>query len=77
MQTERYKLDSPKYNLDGVSMKDGLYTLPRDYDIAHVIVGEVSYKGQTYGEKDTWKTLPAGTSIDFTVPSIVLLGYAK
>lgn len=78
MQPERYKLDSPKYNLDGVSLEQGaVYTLPRDYDIAHVVVGEVSYDGQAYGDKKTWKTLLAGTTIGFTVPSIVLLGYAK
>jgi hypothetical protein len=68
---------SDKYFLEVVNMKDGMYTLTRNYDIAHVIVGEVSYNGIVHGAKKNFANLLAGTSIDFTVPSIILLGYAK
>ena len=75
---DRYKLDSPKYNLDGVSLGEGAtHVLPRDYDIAHVIVGTIIYNGQSYSDKKTFTNLTAGTVINFTTASIVLLGYAK
>lgn len=78
MQPEKYKLDSPKYNLDGISLGEGaVYTLPRAYDIAHVIIGEVNYNEQVYGDKNTFKDLTADTSVTFIKPSILLLGYAK
>jgi len=78
VQPEKYKLDSPKYYLDGVSLEEGaVYTLPRAYDIAHVIVGEVSYDGQVHGDKSTFNDLAADTSVTFIKPSILLLGYAK
>lgn len=78
MQPERYKLESTKYYLDGVSLKEGdVYTLPRAYDVAHVIIGEVEYGGQTYADKKNFKDLAADTPVTFIKPSIVLLGYAK
>jgi len=68
---------SDKYILEVVNMKDGMYTLTRNYDVAHVVVGEISYNGHAYAAKKNIANLVSTTAIDFTVPSIVLLGYAK
>ena len=42
---------SDKYILEVVNMKDGMYTLTRNYDVAHVVVGEVDYNGTVYEAK--------------------------
>ena len=68
---------SDKYILEVVNMKDGMYTLTRNYDVAHVVVGEVAYNGTVYEAKKNIANLAATTAINFTIPSIVLLGYAK